>query len=241
MRLPSTMNTGDIQRIWRDIDLGEQIHPYEMEMFPALLGLAKKSEKILEIGVGRGRMVRLLKKNDVKADFYFLDLITEYAKSILGFGVAGDSRSLPFESGVFDITYSLGVIEHFPETYQALKEHVRVTKSGGYVLISTPHLGPATLARYVVYQALLKRKHRVSFEVLLGRNLSLRQIRRDCEAVGLEILHLKASGPIIPSANPQWPKLYNLIPLPADRFGAYLWCLARKRSREYPSRIETGL
>lgn len=223
------MNTNEIQRTWRDIDLGEQIHPYETEMFPVLLDIAKDSGRILEIGVGRGRMVRLLKKNNVKADFFFVDLIAEFAKSIPGFGVAGDSRSLPFQSGVFDITYSLGVIEHFPETYRALEEHARVTKAGGYVLISTPHLGPATLARLVVYHILLKRKHRVSFEVLLGRNLSLRQIRRDCEAIGLEILHGKASGPIIPSANPQLQKLFNLIPLPADRFGAYLWCLARKK------------
>jgi SAM-dependent methyltransferase len=235
------MNTGDIQRIWRDIDLGEEIHPYEKEMFPVLLGLAKKARRILEIGVGRGRMVRLLKGNGVQAEFAGLDLIPECAESVPRCGIAGDSRSLPFAEGMFDITYSLGVIEHFPETRRALEEHARVTRSGGHVLVSTPHWGPATPARYIVYLLLQRRKRRVSFEVLRGRNLSLREIRRDCRAAGLEIVRLQASGPILPSADPRLQKLFNLIPLPPERFGAYLWCLARKPDTQNQPRLEPGL
>jgi SAM-dependent methyltransferase len=222
------MNTGDIQRIWRDIDLGEEIHPYEKEMFPVLLGLAREAGRILEVGVGRGRMVHLLQGHGVQAELAGVDLIPECARSVPRRGVAGDSRSLPFADGAFDVTYSLGVIEHFPETGRALQEHARVTRAGGHVLVSTPHLGPATPLRYIVYVLLQRRKRRASFEVLRGRNLSLGGIRRDCRAAGLEILRLQASGPVLPSASPRLQRIFNLIPLPQNRFGAYLWCLARK-------------
>jgi SAM-dependent methyltransferase len=226
------MNTDAIQRTWRGIDLGTDVHPYEAEMFPILVDLAMQAERILEIGVGRGRMVRLLRSRRVGSQIIGLDLIQEGVRGIPGIGVMGDSRRLPFADGTFDIAYSLGVVEHFPETAQAVREHARVVKPGGHVLISAPHLGPATPARWLVYWLLQRRKFKVSFEVLLGRNLSLRRMRRDCRAAHLDIVRLTASGPVIPSAHPGLQKIFDRIPLPRERYGAYLWCLARKQAPE---------
>jgi ubiquinone/menaquinone biosynthesis C-methylase UbiE len=222
------MNTGEIKRIWSKIDLGERIHPYEETMFPAFLRVAKESDRILEVGVGRGRMARILKANGVDADFCCLDLLVECTTNIPEDRVAGDARKLPFCDHTFDLTYSLGVIEHFPETLDALREHARVTKRNGYILITTPHLSPATLIRLLVFHFKLRKEHHTSFEVLLGRNISLKNIRQYCNEAGLEIVQLSASGPIIPAANPLVQKLTAMIPLPTDKFGAYLWCLARK-------------
>lgn len=56
-----------------------------------------------------------------------------------GWLVAGDTRDLPFPDNCFDFVYSFGVIEHFIETRQAIREHLRVAKSGGKVAISVPN------------------------------------------------------------------------------------------------------
>ena len=44
---------------------------------------------------------------------------------------AADVRALPFRDASFDAIYSMGTIEHFDETEQAVQEMVRVLKPGG--------------------------------------------------------------------------------------------------------------
>ncbi|MDR7418067.1 MAG: class I SAM-dependent methyltransferase [Armatimonadota bacterium] len=53
---------------------------------------------------------------------------------------AGDVRQLPFRSDAFDLIYSMGTIEHFPETQTALEEMFRVLKPGGVAIIGVPNL-----------------------------------------------------------------------------------------------------
>jgi len=52
---------------------------------------------------------------------------------------AGDVRALPFGDGSFDAVYSMGTIEHFDETEQAVCEMVRVLKPGGRAIIGVPN------------------------------------------------------------------------------------------------------
>ena len=50
-----------------------------------------------------------------------------------------DVRSLPFRSGSFDAVYSMGTVEHFDETQQALEEIFRVLRPGGCAIIGVPN------------------------------------------------------------------------------------------------------
>ena len=52
---------------------------------------------------------------------------------------AADVRALPFRDACFDVIYSMGTIEHFDETEQAVKELVRVLKPGGCAIIGVPN------------------------------------------------------------------------------------------------------
>jgi SAM-dependent methyltransferase len=52
---------------------------------------------------------------------------------------AGDVRALPFRDASFDAIYSMGTIEHFDETEQAVREMVRVLKPGGRAIVGVPN------------------------------------------------------------------------------------------------------
>lgn len=51
----------------------------------------------------------------------------------------GDVRDLPFADNSFDAIYSMGTIEHFDETEQAVAEMLRVLKPGGRAIVGVPN------------------------------------------------------------------------------------------------------
>jgi SAM-dependent methyltransferase len=178
-------NINNVAKYWKGhLDNNFCLSPGEELFFPGLLGIAKESSKILEIGVGRGRMVSILRKNGTDAEFYGAD-ITENAKLSGTLAVIGDARKLPFPDNTFDLVYSLGVIEHFPETSSAVNEHARVVKNGGHVLITTPHLSVFTPLRYMLY--LINEKKFGSFEEIRGRNIKLSVMKQYFMDSGLHV------------------------------------------------------
>ena len=53
--------------------------------------------------------------------------------------VRGDVRAIPFGDGSFDYVYSMGTVEHFPETTRAIAEIFRVLKPGGRAVLGVPN------------------------------------------------------------------------------------------------------
>ena len=51
----------------------------------------------------------------------------------------GDAEYLPFEDGAFDVVWSSGAIEYWPDPVSTLRECRRVTKPGGRVLVVGPN------------------------------------------------------------------------------------------------------
>jgi len=99
-----------------------------------------KRKKILDIGCGHGAMMNFFKKKG--AIVKGVDLSPEavsYSRSIGLDVIQADCRKLPLPNNSFDIVFSLGVVEHFDETIQAIKEHLRVCKSDGKAVIIVPH------------------------------------------------------------------------------------------------------
>ena len=97
---------------------------------------------------------------------------------------AADVRSLPFRDGSFDAIYSMGTIEHFPESETALREMYRVLRPGGRAVVGVPNRWDPFL-RPVLARAL-------QTVGLYGygaeRSFSRRSLRRMMESAGFDVV-----------------------------------------------------
>lgn len=105
-----------------------------------------KGARILEGGCGIGDKVYTLKQ-----DGYDVVGLDWAAKTVARIKISnpelncivGDVRHLPYPDSSFDGYWSLGVIEHFSEGFDApLAEAARVVKPNGYLFLTVPAMSP---------------------------------------------------------------------------------------------------
>ena len=115
------------------------------EHFPALAGL-----KILKTDLwDEAKNTRILAwASEQGACAYGIDISAPTAvQAGAAFGVGprrlraavGDVRAVPFADNSFDAIYSMGTIEHFDATEQAVREIARVLKPGGRAIVGVPN------------------------------------------------------------------------------------------------------
>lgn len=102
------------------------------QAFPDIAGM-----RLLEVGCGRGHLLRVMQDAGAKAAGIDLN------PQAIAQGVANDMRvasatSLPFPDAHFDGLVSVHAIEHLPELDAALAEMVRVVRPGGRMLLIYP-------------------------------------------------------------------------------------------------------
>jgi ubiquinone/menaquinone biosynthesis C-methylase UbiE len=220
-------SAGELVDVWGEKKLDKVAWPHEMMIMPTLIPIARRCGRILEVGAGEGRMARILQGLGVSGDFYSLD-ITGRVKSAPGERVIGDARTLPFKENTFDLVYSIGVVEHFTETAQAIKEHARVVRQGGCVFVMTPHfspLGAFKRLRFVVGKRM--KGWPGDFMTYVGKHLTRSQMSQYFGEANLDIFYLKAHPPVTPFPE-RVDSFFQRLLRPA-RFGGFLYCLALKR------------
>jgi SAM-dependent methyltransferase len=97
---------------------------------------------------------------------------------------AGDVRRIPFRDAAFDLVYSMGTIEHFPEYREAAAEILRVLKPGGRAVIGVPNLLDPFLRPLMV--AILDRLG--CYDYGLEKAFTHRQLARLLEEVGFRVV-----------------------------------------------------
>lgn len=135
---------------WDDFSLEQLNKPFYRQIVAAFSRYLSPGTKILEIGVGTGNLLVNLCQ-DLSCVGTGLD-IDDSSLRLAG-RLAGNHNipltlvkasgfCLPFGDNTFDAVLSEGVIEHFTkiETMKLIKEHVRVCKKGGRILISVPNI-----------------------------------------------------------------------------------------------------
>ncbi|MEA1959077.1 MAG: class I SAM-dependent methyltransferase [Chloroflexota bacterium] len=104
---------------------------------------------VLEVGCGSGRILTKIagelncKCIGVDVEEGSFPAVSFYSRQegVQVETIKGDGFSLPFKGKTFDVVYSEGVIEHFPleRSAEMIREHSRVCKPGGLVIISVPN------------------------------------------------------------------------------------------------------
>jgi SAM-dependent methyltransferase len=98
-------------------------------------------QAILEVGGGQSGLTTMLFP---QAQITNIDFNSEYAQSPCNQQenvrfVCGDATDLPFENQSFDAVTMFDLLEHVPDDKKAVSEALRVLRSGGYLLISSPN------------------------------------------------------------------------------------------------------
>ncbi|MHC4598933.1 MAG: class I SAM-dependent methyltransferase, partial [Planctomycetota bacterium] len=135
-------------RLLRYVDLAERIR--------AVAEGHAAPPRLLDLGVGKGRLKRYYPPDGPEVDWTGLDIQTwrlQAAREVEGWTlVQGDGTRLPFRGGAFDIVVCSQVLEHFEDSEGALREAGRVLSETGTLLLSLPVFPPgiALLARLFV-------------------------------------------------------------------------------------------
>lgn len=153
---PISGDTGNFDKSWRtrkeaqynhwtagqpsnQIQLAFRSH---WEVFSELIGpLAQTKGRVLEVGCGRGSLSSYFAQNGW--DCTLLDYspsVLETAQSIFETNghkaafVPGDANDLPFDADSFDVTCSIGLLEHFEDVRKVMSEQLRVLRPDGWFL-----------------------------------------------------------------------------------------------------------
>jgi len=112
-------------------------------------------DRVLDVGCGTGFATEgLLEEVDT---VHGLDQSVHQMERAFGkFGkhgavrfVRGDAERLPFATDSFDVVWSSGSIEYWPNPVNALREFHRITKPGGQVLVVGPNYPKSTVMQKV--------------------------------------------------------------------------------------------
>ena len=203
------------------------------EVFSELIGPQELDQKkALEVGCGRGSLSSYF----VAAgwDVTLLDYsqaVIDTARSVFATNghqaefVTGDANDLPFPDNSFDVTYSIGLLEHFEDVRQPIAESLRVLRPGGWFLGYIVPERPNNLQRYfnwingvlkfVAYVSQGKRNAKPPKTTIYRSDLDS---RRYIDAMaGLEYESLMVFGmyslPML-SHSPEFP--FSLLPKPVE-------------------------
>jgi ubiquinone/menaquinone biosynthesis C-methylase UbiE len=103
----------------------------------ALLQVVRPAQKVLEVGCGKGRFLRMLMSAITDLQCEGVDL----SPAMLSHAPAGarhiegSLESIPCPDGHYDVVFSVEAIEHSPNPEAAIAELIRVARPGGWVVV----------------------------------------------------------------------------------------------------------
>ena len=147
--------------------------------------------RVLEIGCGTGIDINIVYESNNNIFPYATDILTASIK--LGCNVSksfdnkieffvSDTLNLPIKNRNIDIIFSQGLIEHFKNPLEVIKEQERVLKKGGYLIISVPQkfTGYTLMKKKKIKQKEWKLGWEKEFSYIslkkLGENLKLMEV-----------------------------------------------------------------
>lgn len=106
--------------------------------------LAQQAIEVLDLGCGEGTRLNLVLAGEQRGTGIDISQTAiklgkkSYSKLKL---IEGDLENVPLESESFNLVYSAYVLEHLSKPEQVLKEAIRLTQKGGYLVLIAPNYG----------------------------------------------------------------------------------------------------
>ncbi|WP_417432236.1 class I SAM-dependent methyltransferase [Kiloniella sp.] len=94
--------------------------------------------KVLEVGCGEGALMSELKESWRVVDFHGIDLSESAVSIAIDKGLAVECYDIDAQSGVFDLIYSVAVIEHTPSPSSFLQSMSERLKQNGRIVVIAP-------------------------------------------------------------------------------------------------------
>ena len=124
----------------------KEVYPHSRCLIDNLTKITDVSGKrILEVGAGSGRdsvKISTLGGNSFVVDYASSSLETIRESSVDENAdltlIKGDAFKLPFRDESFDVVFHQGLLEHFRNPEDLLRENTRVLKKGGLLLVDVP-------------------------------------------------------------------------------------------------------
>ena len=113
------------------------LHPVVRRLYQETRLAVKKyaKGKTLDLGAGHLAWRDLLKENGVSIEYTSLDIKHSHPELDV---VADVCHGAPFPDGRFDTIFCSQVLEHVAEPSAFLNEAYRLTRRGGYIILTTP-------------------------------------------------------------------------------------------------------
>ena len=95
------------------------------------------NKKVIDIGCGKGRFIKVLQTNFPKGEYYGIDISEEMLKHCPP-GVQtsiGNMLNIKYPDNYFDCVFTIEALEHAINIETAIKEMVRILKPGGKIVI----------------------------------------------------------------------------------------------------------
>lgn len=179
------------EKFWRDKEQIQEVYSNDDRIYLNLCQVTElKGKKILEVAAGSGRDSFQLARE--KAIVYVLDYSPQALHIVKNLNeqndvsvylIQADAFQIPIPEATLDIVFHQGLMEHYKDPLPLLREHFRVLKPGGFLLIDVPQ-------RYHVYTLI---KHILIFfnKWFAGweTEFSIGQLKKIVEQSGFTIRH----------------------------------------------------
>jgi ubiquinone/menaquinone biosynthesis C-methylase UbiE len=111
-------------------------------LFKIILSHLKPSMKVIEVGAGYGRFIKILQESGIKnvSGIEINEKLIDMGKKIKIKIEKADIRNLPYKNNSMDAYIDMGVLEHFSieDQKSIIKEANRVLKKEGLAFINVP-------------------------------------------------------------------------------------------------------
>jgi len=103
----------------------------------AIVSAVKPDDRVLEVGCGKGRFLRLVHESYPSAECVGIDIspvLLEHVPQGIR-ALKGSQESIPFPDNDFDVVFSVEALEHSANPEAAISEMIRVTRPGGWTIV----------------------------------------------------------------------------------------------------------